>query len=744
MMNTKKTSIIFASALMFSAVAAFAEGEAAVAEKQTSFLEKLDSLNKSILGLRLGGTAKAGALTSMASSDQFTKESATQENQAYTDVNLKFLAQPSSETQLNVQIRLHKDWQSAVDENNNPAIGHWFSYDGNILNHHVDFNLGYMRVGYSPLTINTPQIEILQEPEIFTQNRIEALAARNLDTTSRRLMQGLNAAFNSGSLGAIDNIYAQATGARMRNTAKKNDQVFFDFDWADRYAYGLRGGVNTFGVNVGANFVGVFDRRLSTRSRNIELETDTIFYDNNEVLSVELGFDSKKLLPNLPVTFGLNAEYAMSWWDLDAEYLAKNPKVSNTIKEEKKFPDGAATKTVVYVKSGLDKDNVERTTTDFADAEGTALNAELFVKGSFGGLNIDVSGRYLMNDKDFWSELASSPTYTGNGVIFNANALYGDADQALVSQFASGNLENLYFMIYNTNLLTATTLMSSGTATVLSGSSEAVNLYWRLYNNYKLAHFYRNGYDANTMKKLEAAEAIRMMDPSVNLAMPLGLATPDRKGISASINVDWNDAITLNARFSQYTAEASDNKFTTLGAGLGVDVGRLVPSLERKLLLQGSFEKITEDSYLQRSSQRIVAGLTADVWGPIALQAGVQMLNKKFEGNVFGLPGLSLGSSVAFEPDVDPEMKTFIGPFVQSVDEMLLLIGPKIRIAPASYLTVRYGMLTNSVDYQELVPVRDETGVIVHDDLGNVVTTPMKKKLSIDKNLITAEVTVNF
>ncbi|WP_458449249.1 hypothetical protein [Fibrobacter sp.] len=712
MMNTKKTSIIFVSALMFSAAFAFAEGDSAVAEKQTSFLQKLDSLNKSILGLRLGGTAKAGALTSMVSSDQLLDQSATQENQAYTDVNLKFLAQPSSETQLNVQLRLHKDWQSGIDENNNPAIGHWFSYDGKILNKHVDFNLGYMRIGYTPLTINTPQTEILQEPEIFAQNRVEALAYRNLDTTSRRLMQGLNAAFHSGAVGALDDIYAQATGARMRNTAKKNDQVFFDFDWADRYAYGLRGGVNVMGANLGANFVGVFDRRLSTRSRDIGL-SDTIMYDDNHVLSFDLGFDSKKLLANLPITFGVNGEYAMSWWDVDAEYLFKNPTTETQIKEVT-VPDEAGMKTVVYVSTALKATNNDRTTIDYLDDKGSALNAELFAKGSFSKLNFDVRGRYLMNDKEFWSELASTPNYTGNGVIFNANALYGDADQALVKQFASGNLENLYFTVYNTDLLTAATLMSSGTATALSGSSESVNLYYRLYNNFKLAHFYRNGYDANTMKKLEAAEAVLMMDPSVNLALPLGLATPDRKGFAASLDADWDDAITLNVRFSQYTAEASDNKFTTIGAGLGVDVGRLVPSLERKLVVQGSFEKATEDTFLKRSSQRIVGGLTADIWGPIALQAGVQMLTKKFEGDMFGagIAGLPVGTS-----------------FVQQVDEMLLLAGPKVRIAPESYIVVRYGMIKNSIDYQ---------------GLNADASAYEKKELSIDKNLITAEVTVNF
>ena len=714
MMNTKKTSIIFASALMFSAVAAFAEGEAAVAEKQTSFLQKLDSLNQAILGLRLSGTAKAGALTSMASSDQFADMSATQENQAYTDVNLRFLAQPSSETRLDVQLRLHKDWQSGVDENNNPAIGHWFSYDGNILNNHVDFNLGYMRVGYTPLTINTPQVEILQEPEIFTQNRIDALAARNLDTTSRRLMQGLNAAFHSGAVGAVDNIYAQMTGARMRNTAKKNDQVFFDFDWADRYAYGLRGGLELFGANVGANFVGAFDRRLTTRSRDLGLK-DSIHYESNEVLSAELGFNSKKMMPSLPVVFGFNAEYAMSWWDSDLEFMQKNSTVTSQLKEEKNFPDGEGTRTVVYVAETVIGTGAERVTVDEADADGTALFVQGFANGSFSKFNFDFKGSYLMNGEKFWSELASSPNYLGNGIIFNANALYGDVDQALVSEFASGNLENLYFMVYNTDLLTASTLMSSGATTVRSSNyTVSPNMYYRLYNNFKLAHFYRNGYDANTMKMLEVAEAVFMMDPSVNLAMPLGLATPNRKGFAVSLDADWDDAITLNARFSQYSEQEGDNKYTTLGAGLGVDVGRLVPSLGRKIEIQGSFEKTTEDSYLKRSAQRIVGGLTADIWGPIALQAGVQMLNKKFEGDAFGLgmAGLPVGTS-----------------FVQAVDEMLILAGPKVRIAPQSYVTVRYGMLKNSVDYQGLTAD---------------ASAYEKKELSVDKNLITAEVTVNF
>jgi hypothetical protein len=88
-----------------------------------------------------------------------------------------------------------------------------------------------MRVGYTPLTISTPQPDLLQEPEILASHRVEALARRNLDTTDRRLLHGLNAEYNSGKIGVVDNVSMQITGARLRNVAKKTDQVFFDFDF---------------------------------------------------------------------------------------------------------------------------------------------------------------------------------------------------------------------------------------------------------------------------------------------------------------------------------------------------------------------------------------------------------------------------------------------------------------------------------------------------------------------------------
>ena len=729
-MNMRK--FLLTSAVALSAATAFAaENQTEVVTQQKSLLEKLDSLNAAVLGLKINGTAKAGVLASFSSSDQYAKESPTQENQAFTDVNLRFTARPSSETMIDVQLRLHKDWQSAYDENNNPIIGHWFSYDGTILNKHVDFNLGYMRVGYTPLTVFAPQAEVLQEPEVFSEKRREALEKRNLDTTNRRLLQGLNIAYQSGSIGAIDNITAQLTGARLRNTGKKVDQVFFDFDFSDRYMLGARAGIESYGAHLGLNFVNLLDRKYTRRTKQIA-DSDTIYYDNNRVFSADLSFDSKKTLPDLPVSFGLNGEFAMSKWKVDRDFMTKGFKTDYKILE--KNINGER---IVYIKSAVSNPMVV-TNEDFVDESGNSFYANLFVKGDVNDIDFKVDAGYLKTDEKFWSEMASSPGYQGRSVILNANALYTNpADSLILSTFGASSLENLYFNVYNSTTMQATNLMTSANTNTLSNegeisvrkNGESGYLYSRLDNNYKNGHFYRNGYTGGTAKRMEL-DPLMELDPSVGLALPFGLATPDRKGITAKADVNWADKVIFNARVNILTQsnslsvdpatgipQVAENKFTEYAVGLGVDAGALA-GLDRQILIQGSYSHAEESAYLKRTANRIVAGVTADVWGPVALLVGFQQYEKEF-GTGFGVGGSFGEMSVAVS--------------VTKASERLILGGVRVKLAPISYLTVQYGMLTNDLDY--VYGIVDASGTPV---------AAGANKLSISKNILTADVTVNF
>jgi len=711
----KMTSRI--SLLLCGAVAFAAAEDSTLVAKQQSLIKTLDSANSAVAGLRLGGTAKAGVLSSKMTSDQLKDGSAFRENQAYTDVNLEVRARPSSETEARVELRLHKDWQSAYEESVNPVIGHWFSYDGKILNKHVDFNLGYMRVGYTPLTLYVPQTEILQEPEIFASKRREALAMRNLDTSSNRLLQGLNAEFNSFEVGPLSNIYAQVTGARIRNSAKKYDEVFFDFDVSDRMFIGANAGVEAFGVNLGGNFVYTFDRVETARSHSSEPTTND--FEDNMVYSGVLGYDSKDLIMNGRLRAGIGAEIAGSKWTytqdtygkFDTTYQYNVVGAGYPIYDENGYvrdASGAAIyDTLFYVtKDVFVKNNWRSEKID--ERKGMALNIAPYVAGDIANFKFDLKAMILKNDEEFWSEQAASNYYVGNTSILNGDAILSGANEQVVERFRSGSLENMYFAIYNTNVLQQQNLMTKNESGVPLNAEgkDSYYTFGRLNNNYKLGHFYKNGYQAVAYKYQEYIAAAAFVDPSVNMALPMGLATPDRKGFDLNGNIAWNDAVSLNVRFSNFSSEAVEDDFTTLGLGLGVDVGPML-KLDRRLVLQGSYEQTKESELLKRKSSRIVGGLTADVWGPFSVLGGFQTLKKEYGS------GLLLGDGTVI---------------VNDIDEMLAMGGLQIKLGAGTTFDLQGGLLTNTVNY--VAP--------------NVEGTPVASELKMDKLLLMGSVTLLF
>lgn len=706
--NKDKFSMTFKTALILgvAAVSAFATSDSAVVQRQTSLLEKLDSLNDAVLGFRIGGTVNAGILSSQASSDQMDDNSPTRENEAYTDANLVMTARPSSETEARVEIRLHKDWQSGYEEAVNPIIGHWFSYDGLILDKHLSFNLGYMRIGYSPLTVFVPQTEILQEPEIFFAHRSEALAMRNLDTSSNRLLQGLNVEYHSGNVGVLSDIYAHVTGARLRNIAKKIDQVFFDFDWSDRYMLAAAAGVSAYGFTLGGNYVMTFDRRLSSRSK-LAGSGENFFYEDNYVGSGLLGFDSKGIV-DAPVRFGFNGEFAGSKWNYSQDtVVVSDSTISYTLKNSSyvTYSDGLTPDTVsTFYATRRAQANRDWKEIDMEERSGIAFNVRPFVETSVSDFDIHVDALYMQNDEEFWSEQASSRNYTGNTSILNSTSLFSGTDSTLLSNFRSGSLENMYFAVYNTNVLQQQNLMSKNeSGDILTNGDESNYTYSRLYNNYRLAHFYRNAYTATTSELKDVEAAAEFMDPSVDMALPFGLATPGVKGFAVNGDFAWNSSVDLNLRFGNYTWSGSDVKFTKIGAGVGVDVAQLL-ALDRVLKIQGSYETTSEDKYLERKVDRIVAGFSADVWGPFSLLGGVQMLTKDY-GN-----GLDLYGDASI--------------LVNKTEEMLVLAGPQVKLGPGAYLNVEGGYMTNKVSYTS--------------------ATVGKQELSINKTIVMANVSVLF
>jgi hypothetical protein len=383
----------------------------------------------------------------------------------------------------------------------------------------------------------------------------------------------------------------------------------------------------------------------------------------------------------------------------------------------------------VYLKLTESDNQTEIHEQEIAKTDGQAFYVEPYVKVDIADIEGTLKVMYLQNDEKFWSEMASSPVYRGGATILNANAMFKeDSYTSLVDGFGMSSLENIYMSVYNSNPLQATNLMTSNSKIVLSEKDESGYLFSRLDNNYKNAHFYRNGYNADALKLRETQDpekALFRIDPANDMALPYGVATPDRKGLNVNLDLSWNGAVELNVLFSMINETElvlEENKYTRYAAGLGVDVGRII-GLDRKIKLQGSYDHAEEDKGYQRKNDRIMGGANIDVIGPLSFLAGYQMSTREF-----GIPfAISEFASIT------------------KAEESLLLVGPRVKIAPNSYLSVQYGMLTDKVSFNKVVPVLDEAGNAVVDATTGVVQTQVVgDELSIDKNVIIADVTVNF
>lgn len=703
-------SVLLSSLLIASA--AFAQEEAkdtnSVEGRQLSLLEKLTNYEANALGFAINGNAKAGYLHSSISSDDLTKDSPMDEASAYTRMNMVFSVRPSSESVAKFNLRFHKDWQNAHREGNNSPITTWWSYDGYGVNKHMKFNLGHMRVGYTPLTVYQPMPDLIFEPTILAEHRAEVMADKNLDGSNDRLMQGANVEVTTGKVGAVDDLKFHGTLARIRNVAKKKDQVFFDFDQSDRYMTGIAGGVDFKGILLGVNEVYTFDRVRSARSTNMYTALDTLYYDLNNVLSFELGFDSKRLMPGA-FHFGAEVEYALSYWSYYQDAYVTTEKQSMVVDTAAVVnPDGTINADRGYFSyKTVTESNPEMSLIGEAHNKG-ALRVNLYGDASIGSIDFDAQANVVMVDKDFQAELAMTPAVLSNIPVLNSDATFSTSmEDQLLSGVRSGSLENLYFSMYESVPLNSSNMM-------VKDPSIYESEYNRLFNNFKYAQYYRNGYNNVTLKRVDLLGTTTVLDPSTNIAMPYGYATPNRTGGDINLNGKWNDAVAVRAVFGLYMADSvnllenpydfgTGTQYMRIGGGLKVDVARFASlSKEFGAKLGGSFDMAKETDGLERSSSRIMAGLDVS-WKQVALLTGFQMLSLDF-----GVPYMGV---------------------LDNSSEMLLLTGIRYKLGAGAHATVQYGRLTNSIDYKSMDVAT-----------GNVSSAT----LDISKNIIMADVTVNF
>jgi len=647
----------------------------------------LDSIEENVIGFALNGWAKGGVSTSTLESKALKEESVS-EYLAYTDFMLGISARPSNETKATFDLRFHKDWQSAYREGNNTPIIRWWSYDGNIFDKKLKFNLGTMRIAYTPLTIYLPEPELILEPEMFTSLKKDAMEERYLDGTNRRLLQGLNLEYAT-SAGIFDNIFLQGTVARLRKVAEETDRISYDFDSnKDRYSMAARAGIETNGIYFGANDVYTFNRFGSSLKTG-----DTIQYEQNNVLSFELNYNSKKHFEG-PLNFGIGAEYAFSNWSWYQDTLVTGPMETNvkytTIPE---LPSGTPSSYPYYETKPSDRPFYERKKMAETNFKG-ALLGNVFVKYDDNPFEVKFSGHFLNTDKDFEAELAASPSYYVSGDTSKFRPIL-NSDATLeydLQQFRVSSLENMYYSLYYTLPLNAITIVSGlqGSAGTVFGGRDPMFRSVKLDNNYKLAQYYRNSYTQQTYTRRE--RKWQFLDPAANLALPNGYATPDRKGGDADLSFVWNKAVNVKVAFGKYSSEAQGD-YTRFGGGAEINIARLI-DFSKTLTISGSYEQNKQENGLYYSPEsemrngsynpqinRIMAGVNIGIWRGLSLIGGIQRLDKEFENPYVLVEGD--GGYLA----------------VNKTAEILTIGGPQIKISERANFVLQGGLLSNAVTF---------------------------------------------
>jgi len=674
--------------LLFVAVAFTATPDSVMAE-QRAVLQDLQNMDISQPGVLLTGEFKSDANSIMLKEN----DSKHTEINAATEANIEIQARPTAETRATVRMRIHQDWQKSREEGISPFLFHWLSYDGKAWEKRIDFNLGDMRVAYTPLTIFMPGLGLSDnEPEIFAQRRKDIMAYSNLDGGDGRLLQGLNFSIHSGQAAFLDDIYLQVTGSRLRAQAKKYDQVALDIDNTDRFLIAGRGGIDLYGISFGGSYIYTFSREKAaqnfvTKSTGLLTETGQgipFLLEDNKVLSLTLGLNIAELTGLKGWKLNLSGEYANSkyesWWLEKGTETEKRMKADSMVV----FVNGEM-QTIKNIGYRIVSKENSFITVYNNSLDDKAVHALLELAPPRDVADILFKFRLMQNGKNFVSELSQSPEYFSASVL-NASAL---------RNLRSGILENLYFSDYSNDPLTQLSLINDNIAESMISRSY-------LYNNYRKAHFVRTGYTGNSLTPAERMSASpAMLDPAINLSMPWGLATPDRSGFL--LNFEWallDNKISLNANASRVVQsqpfEIGERApvYLDFGGGFSVEAGRFM-GLQKPLTLQAGFKKSTESDGYERSSQNSTAGLRWGVWRGLSLIGGFETVKKDYGLAILDKDGVSLQAT-----------------------ELLWLAGPEVKLSEGAYFNLQYGMLNNEFE-------------------GNYNN-------KLDRNIITADVRVKF
>jgi hypothetical protein len=545
--------------------------------------ERVDALQSqfdramSKAGIHFSGEFRSQFLSSTVSENAVQQDAKKNESVEYTSVDFDISARPNAALSARAVFRLHQDWRNFFSDVQNPITTRWLSIDGSIMQGMVKYSLGDYKKKVSQLTLWSPDMEFLYEPEIFAMQRRFAISESFLGDNNR-LLQGMDLAFKAQLYPLLEEVEAGVFGARLASTGNGETGVLPETATAsefDKYLIGVNAGTQIFkGLGLGITNITIFDHETSFGGIEKSAKLNS---ESNNVFAARLNADNRTFMETGFVQFGVNAEFALS----------------------------------SHKSSYLDfvTDEVVDTT-----VSGNALNAELFGRLTFDeGNTLKLSGTFINNEAAFRNDAAQSPVFfqraimnsenkTGLGAANPFDALYRTVFKYAPSQYLGGAIKPRTKTAYN--------------IAIVSPSA---------YSIYDLSVFQMSM--PGGLASADRTGPIAKLDGSFfDKGLSVGLKAAMLKSVEEHLTYDKDYNL---------TAVKGNQEFLDFAGGASVDIAKFVPAVGPSLVLGGSLAMYNASHGDWSTDNTLIsAELNYNFYKRFSLLGGLQMLatQSKYDG----------------------------------------------------------------------------------------------------------------
>ncbi|MBN1600907.1 MAG: hypothetical protein JW915_04815 [Chitinispirillaceae bacterium] len=545
--------------------------------------DKLDKVQKSLdnimakAGISFNGEFKSQYFNSTLGGDQVDSALRATESNEFTSVDFDIQARPNTAVSGRLIFRMHENWQNFFSDIANPIFTRWISIDGTPKDI-FRFSIGNFKRKYSPLTLYAPELEMMYEPYIFERQRQIAMDEFFLGDNNR-VMQGIDLGFDAEVAPIFNEFHLGVIGSRLRSSEVN-------------YKNGARS-VEEFemdplmskyfsGVNLDLTFLKGVQFGGTFLYIFDHLKSYKVDKSNDTVaeeLAQRTGILSVRPGIDIAKTAGMSENVQLK---VTAELARSSDDSTWFDKEKKEFFDTAKVGTAINVRA------------DFGIKPGEAF-----------GLRLNAS--LISNSRYFRNELAQTPTFIGQRIM---------------------NIENDNEKKY-THYSTYDAMYHSVFKFVFKDKA----------NGYMKGPAMKNSYYNGILTSKEMEEIA--LDPSLQLVMPFGPATPNRVGLTGDLCVSLlNNGIELKGLFKSLNEQEAYldssgfdiTKFTEIGAGLKIELSNLIKSMERPFNVSLSMVKSAalnqgELTKLDYASTIVNAGLYWKFLKRAALLGGFQSID---------------------------------------------------------------------------------------------------------------------